>query len=201
MAAYYTLGEIAFLLPLSRQAAWECDEAIRSSLARFAEADASATSSDGPELPVLVRHADVHRAEQAVAERTERTDRERALATVRASGVELRELADAVGTSHVTVQTRTRQSFTEVLDELGGPGDSPDAPDLPTLCIKGDGQPRARVRAVYRKIRGGRKLEQRGRQLSVCYQCAEGGPEAWRLETEPSQEPVLLTARRSERGS
>ncbi len=166
MGEHYTSGEVLFLLALRHQDALLLDSSPPDSLVRFTHGESTGEGSADPELPVLARRWDVRRAQHTVG----------SMIVLRAAGVTERELATALGVSHVTIHHRIRATVDDILDQLGGEGDDAEAVSRPAMCLLCGIRPHAKTKPVLRRVRGGWKTTKKARQLNICADCATGGP-------------------------
>ncbi len=192
LGAFYSRGEILYLMSISEEDAIKTDAYGADSLLRFGQGESSGSSSSSSdhELPVLVRRADVQRAQRASEPTQPGTA---AILAVRGAGVTEREIAAPLGVSSVRIHQRVHRSVEEIIDELGGPGDDDGAFSRPARCWRqGCENLKHLVPAVHVKTRRGRQTIKAARQLNLCE--AHAAAVAHRLEQD-GMAPLDIAAR------
>ena len=164
MGVFYTRQEVVWLLGISREQAIEYDASQRDSLAGLTTNGPSTHQAGDGELPAIVRWHDIQAARRRI------TDGKHAQYVLEhaCQGESTREIARAVGVSHMTVHRRFKASLDELLAELGADSVDEALSILPTCLIGGCGGPRVRLEPVLRRVKGGWKTVLPERVASVC---------------------------------
>lgn len=166
MQPFYSAGEIAFLLSLTRAEAIDLDASQPDSLAHLAEDPHSGGGDHEQQLPTIARWHDV----QAARRRVTAKKADLAIVAMRGAGLSEQEIAEQLGSSQPTVHRRYRATLTEVQAALGGAPEGRMATSRPTMCLQCGIRPRARTRAHVIKV-AGIKHEIPERQLGLCAEC------------------------------
>lgn len=113
----YTVGEVLWLLQMSRQEAIEYDAVPKDSCADLSEDPQGGGSADAdPSLFVVLRWHDVHDAAKRVSIRKENAH----IIRLRAVGYTEEEVSARLSLDRRTLRRRFRATLAEIVAELGG---------------------------------------------------------------------------------
>lgn len=167
----YTMGEVVWLLSLSADDARKHDQGLGSTLAGATSTGPSSGSSDGPDLPAIVRWHDVQAARNRVV--IEKRDQE--IVKYRTAGMTEEEIAIKVELDQSTVNRRFRAKLREILAVLGPLETEDQVLPYPNACLSCAARPRARARSVRADENGWWEALNDERELALCAVCLPPG--------------------------
>jgi transcriptional regulator len=162
----YTIGEILWLLSLTREQAVDLDATPADSLAATSETHAADARTIDGSIPVIARWHDVQQAKA----RLNATKQELKMVELRAQGQTDKQVAETLGTSRQTVNRKWRATVQEILDELGGEYHESALSHI-DLCLNCGKHPRAYLKAVTRKANHKTITTSPARSAAYCTNC------------------------------